>query len=422
MNQPSKNSIVPILILGAFFFIFGFVTWLNGTLIQYLKIACELNTFQSLLVAFAFYISYFVMALPSSWVLKLTGFKNGMSLGLFIMALGAILFIPAAESRNYNLFLTGLFIIGTGLSILQTASNPYVTIVGPIESAAKRISIMGICNKVAGVMAPIILGAIVLSDADSLVKELQTMDAIQKNVRLDELASRVVMPYSIMAGVLAVLGILVRFSPLPEIDEENESIVEKDSLNLNTNVFQFPHLVLGVIALFFYVGVEVLAGDTIGSYGQSQGIPLSESKNFTAFTLSAMVIGYIIGIFSIPKLIKQSTALAYSAIIGIVFSIIAINTHGYVSVLFIALLGLANALMWPAIWPLAISGLGKFTKTGSALLIMAIAGGATLPLCYGKLADINFIGHQQAYWILVPCYLFILFYSTKGYKFSKWNS
>lgn len=420
MNQPSKNSIVPIIILGAFFFIFGFVTWLNGTLIQYLKIACELNTFQSLLVAFAFYISYFVMALPSSWVLKLTGFKNGMSLGLFIMAFGAILFIPAAESRNYNLFLTGLFIIGTGLSILQTASNPYVTIVGPIESAAKRISIMGICNKVAGVMAPIILGAIVLSDADSLVKELQTMDAVQKNIRLDELAARVVMPYSILAGVLAVLGILVRFSPLPEIEEENESIIEEDSLNLNSNVFQFPHLVLGVIALFLYVGVEVLAGDTIGSYGQSQGIPLSESKNFTAFTLSAMVIGYIIGIFSIPKFIKQSKALAYSAVVGIIFSIVAINTHGYVSVLFIALLGLANALMWPAIWPLAISGLGKFTKTGSALLIMAIAGGALLPLCYGKLADVNFIGHQLAYWILVPCYVFILFYSLKGYKFSKW--
>ena len=422
MNQKSKNSIVPILILGAFFFIFGFVTWLNGTLIQYLKIACELNTFQSLLVAFAFYISYFVMALPSSWVLRLTGFKNGMSLGLFIMALGAILFIPAAESRNYNLFLTGLFIIGTGLSILQTASNPYVTIVGPIESAAKRISIMGICNKVAGVLAPIILGAIVLSDADSLVNELKTMDVAQKDLRLDELSSRVIMPYSIMAAVLALLGVLVRFSPLPEIEEENESVVAKDSLNLNTNVFQFPHLVLGVIALFLYVGVEVLAGDTIGSYGQSQGIPLSESKNFTAFTLSAMVIGYIIGIFSIPKFISQSKALAYSAIVGVVFSVIAINTQGYVSVLFIALLGLANALVWPAIWPLAISGLGRFTKTGSALLIMAIAGGALLPLLYGKLADIENIGHQSAYWILVPCYLFILFYSLKGYKYSKWNS
>ena len=418
---PAKPvSIVPILILGAFFFIFGFVTWLNGTLIQYLKIACELSFTESTLVASAFYISYFVMAVPSSYVLKLTGFKNGMSLGLFIMAGGAILFIPAAETRNFNLFLTGLFIIGTGLSILQTASNPYVTIVGSINSAAKRISIMGICNKVAGVLAPIILSAVVLSDADSLIKSLTVMDEAQKNNQLDELASRVILPYSIMAAVLAALGILVRFSPLPEIEEENESIVEADSLNLNTNVFQFPHLILGVIALFFYVGAEVLAGDTIGSYGQSQGIPLSEAKYFTAFTLSAMVIGYIIGIFSIPKFISQSKALAYSAIAGIIFSTGVLFTHGYISVLFVALLGLANALVWPAIWPLAISGLGKFTKTGSALLIMAIAGGAVFPYLYGNLAEIDFIGYHQAYLLLVPCYLFILFYSVKGYKYSKW--
>lgn len=420
MNQPSKNSIIPILILGAFFFIFGFVTWLNGTLIQYLKIACELTTTQSMLVASAFYISYFVMAIPSSWVLKLTGFKNGMSMGLFIMALGAILFIPAAETRNFNLFLTGLFIIGTGLSILQTASNPYVTIVGPIESAAKRISIMGICNKVAGVIAPIILSAVVLADADTLLKSLKLMDEAQKNNALDELASRVIMPYSIMAAVLAALGILVRFSPLPEIEEENESIVEADSLNLNTNVFQFPHLILGVIALFFYVGVEVLAGDAIGTYGQSQGIPLSSAKYFTAYTLFAMVVGYVIGIFSIPKFISQSKALAASAIVGIIFSCAALVTHGYVSVLFIALLGLANALVWPAIWPLAISGLGKFTKTGSALLIMAIAGGAVFPYLYAHLGELQSVGFHKALVLLIPCYLFILFYSVKGYKYSKW--
>ncbi len=421
MNQPAKKSLVPILILGAFFFIFGFVTWLNGTLIQYLKIACELNDFQALLVAFAFYISYFVMALPASWVLKQTGFKNGMSLGLFIMATGALLFIPAAEDRNYNLFLTGLFIIGTGLSILQTASNPYVTIVGPIESAAKRISIMGICNKVAGVFAPIILGAIVLSDADTLVAELSTMDEWSKNIRLNDLASRVVMPYSIMAAVLTVLGILVRYSPLPEIEEENEAVVESGAIIQHESILQFPNLVFGVIALFLYVGVEVLAGDTIGPYGQSQNIPLSEAKNFTAYTLTAMLLGYIIGIFTIPKIISQAKALTFSAITGIVFSIAAIFTTGYVSVLFIALLGLANALVWPAIWPLAIGGLGKFTKTGSALLIMAIAGGAMLPLLYGKLSELNFIGKHQAYWILVPCYCFILFYSIRGHKITKWK-
>ena len=422
----TKSNFIPILILGAFFFIFGFVTWLNGTLIPYLKIACELNNFQSLLVAFAFYISYFVMALPSAWVLEKTGLKKGMMLGLLVMGVGALIFIPAATTRTYELFLLGLFIIGTGLSILQTASNPYITIVGPLESAAKRISIMGICNKVAGVLAPIILGAIVLSDADVFVVELQQLDEAQKALKLDELASRVIMPYAFMAGALTFLAFTVYYSPLPEIETPSQSSINEENKNgsilkdAQTSILQFPNLILGVIALFLYVGVEVLAGDTIGTYGQSQNIPLSEAKNFTAYTLTAMVIGYIIGIFAIPKLISQEKALAASSIVGVLFTVAAINTSGYTSVLFIALLGLANALVWPAIWPLAINGLGRFTKKGSALLVMAIAGGALLPLLYGRLADMPSVGHQQAYWIMVPCYLFILFYSIKGYKISKW--
>ena len=408
-----------MIILGMLFFIFGFVTWLNGTLIPYLKIACELSTFQALLVTFAFYISYFVMALPSSWVLKQTGFKNGMMVGLGVMAVGALLFIPAAMSRTYVLFLTGLFVIGTGLSLLQTAVNPYVTIVGPIESAARRISIMGICNKVAGVLAPIILGAIILSDADTLVEQLKTLDTAAREVRLDELAKRVIVPYSFMAAVLVGLALMIRFSTLPEIEAEQSN----DANDIGSNAsgaLSHPHLVLGVIALFLYVGAEVIAGDTIGTYGQSQGIPLSESKNFTSYTLAAMVIGYIVGIFTIPKFISQSKALAISAVVGVLFTIAAVFTSGYTSVLFIALLGLANALVWPAIWPLAIQGLGRHTKTGSAMLIMAIAGGALLPLVYGSLADTPEVGPRQAYWIMVPCYLFILYYSVGGYKLKRW--
>jgi glucose/galactose transporter len=416
----SSSNYTSIAILAALFFIFGFVTWLNGTLIPYFKIACELNTFQSLLVAFAFYISYFVMALPSSYILEKTGFKKGMMLGLLVMAVGALLFIPAAMTRTYGMFLAGLFIIGTGLSVLQTASNPYITIVGPIESAAKRISIMGICNKVAGVLAPIILGAVILSDADLVQQQLSIANEAEKTALLNELASRVIMPYSLMAGVLVVLALMIRFSPLPEVEMEAENNEQTELSKNKTSVLQFPALVLGAVALFLYVGVEVLAGDTIGTFGQSQDIPLSEAKNFTSYTLAAMVVGYILGIITIPKYISQSLALALSAITGIAFSMLAIFTSGYTAVLFIALLGLANALMWPAIWPLAIDGLGKFTKTGSALLIMAIAGGALLPLIYGQLADIPSIGHQQAYWIMLPCYLFILFYSVKGYKIKSW--
>ena len=420
MNPTSGRGIPPIVILGALFFIFGFVTWLNGTLIPYLKIACELNNFESLLVAFAFYIAYFFMALPSSAILKLTGFRKGMMVGLLVMAVGALIFIPAAMSRTYYLFLTGLFIIGTGLSILQTASNPYVTIVGPIESAAQRISIMGICNKVAGVIAPLILGMVVLSDADTLTAELLTLDESAKAMKLDELARRVIVPYSIMAATLAGLSLMIYFSPLPEIEQEAETTAHPDTSKDKTSVLQFPNLVLGVISLFLYVGAEVIAGDTIGSYGQSQGIPLSEAKYFTSFTLAAMVIGYILGIIAIPKYITQSAALTWSAVVGILLSLGAVFTEGYTSVLCIALLGLANALMWPAIWPLAIDGLGRFIKTGSALLIMAIAGGAILPLVYGWLADQPSIGSANAYLMLIPCYGFIYFYSRTGWKIKSW--
>lgn len=421
MKKTVSSGFIATFFIGILFFIFGFVTWLNGTLIVYLKIACQLNTFQSMLIAFAFYISYFVMALPSSWVLKKTGFKNGMMLGLAVMAVGALFFIPAAQTRTYGLFLTGLFIIGTGLSVLQTASNPYVTIVGPIESAARRISIMGICNKVAGVIAPIILGSIILADADTLVKEIQQLDIAQKAIRLDAIAARVIFPYSIMAAILIGLALMVRFSPLPEIESESEDSLEEELQETKKIIFHFPNLVLGVLAIFLYVGVEVMAGDTIGMYGQSQGIPLSIAKNFTAYTLTAMVIGYIIGIIAIPRLISQAKALAISAVVGVIFSTTAILTSGYTSVFFIAILGLANALMWPAIWPLAIHKLGRFTKTGSAMLIMAIAGGALLPLLYGRLADLPYIGHQQAYWIMVPCYLYILYYSLRGHRLKSWR-
>jgi glucose/galactose transporter len=409
-----KQGLNPIIIIGALFFIFGFVTWLNSVLIPYLKIACELNNVESYLVAFAFYIAYLVMAIPSTWVLKKAGFKNGMSVGLAIMAAGALIFIPAAITRTYALFLIGLFVQGTGLAILQTASNPYITILGPIESAAKRISIMGICNKVAGAIAPIILGAIALKNADQLTARLLNMSAAQKAIELDALARRVILPYVCIVVVLIILAVLIYFSSLPEIDtdKEDESAGVPDTHK--RSILQFPHLLLGVLTLFLYVGVEVMAGDTIIAYGSSQGIAFETAKFFTTCTLVAMLVGYIVGIITIPKYLSQSTALKACALLGVAFSIAAIFTDGYVSVLFIALLGLANSLMWPAIWPLAIADLGRFTKIGSSLLIMGICGGALIPLLYGWLVELS--NAQQAYWVMVPCYLFIWYYAVSGHK------
>lgn len=413
-NRPS-SYLMSLTIIGILFFIFGFVTWINGTLIPYLKIACELKTdFQSYLVATAFFIAYTVMAIPSSYVLRKTGYKKGMSLGLFVMAAGAILFVPAAEARNFDLFLVGLFIIGGGMALLQTASNPYATIIGPIESAAMRISIVGICNKVAGILAGLIFGYIALNNVDALEASLNSMDAAAKNAALDELAGRVVGPYMIIAGVLVFFGIAILFSPLPEIDDSAESDGAAAANVNKTSVFQFPHLILGALAIFLYVGVEVLAGDTIISYGKSLGIELSTARYFTQATLAFMLIGYIVGIVAIPKYMSQSTALKICTWLGVIFTIGAVVTNGFVSVAFIALLGLANSLMWPAIFPLAIDGLGKFTKIASAILIMSIAGGAILPLIYGQLSEI--FNSKDAYLMMLPCYLYIMYFAIKGHK------
>ncbi len=416
MSQPRPSSyLMSITIIGILFFIFGFVTWINGTLIPYLKIACELKTdFQSYLVATAFFIAYTVMAIPSSYVLRKTGYKKGMSLGLFIMAIGAVLFAPAAEARNFDLFLVGLFIIGTGMALLQTASNPYATIIGPIESAATRISIMGICNKFAGILAGLIFGYIALNDVDGLEASLKTMDAAARNAALDELASRVVIPYMIIAAVLVVVAIAILFSALPDIDDSGDSGEASASHREKTSVFQYPHLILGAVAIFLYVGVEVLAGDTIISYGKSLGIKLSTAKFFTQGTLACMLIGYIVGIVAIPKYMSQSTALKICTWLGVIFTIGAVATTGYTSVAFIALLGLANSLMWPAIFPLAIDGVGKFTKIGSAILIMSIAGGAILPLIYGQLSELW--NSKDAYLMMVPCYLYIMYFAMKGHR------
>jgi glucose/galactose transporter len=421
-NATAKDSsyFTSIFLIGVLFFVFGFVTWLNGTLIPFLKLACELKTdTQAFFVTFAFYMAYFFLALPSSSILKRTGFKNGMALGLLVMAVGSIIFIPAAQSRTFGLFLTGLFVQGAGLALLQTASNPYISVIGPIESAAQRISIMGICNKVAGALSPIILGAIVLKNATALEESYQKAEsAILKAEILDELAQRVVLPYTIMAVILVAVALMIRLSPLPEIKTDGEDADSKTIVGGKKSIFQHSNLVLGVLCLFVYVGVEVMAGDVIGTYGRNLGFKLDQTRFFTTFTLLSMLAGYIFWIFMIPKYLAQETGLRISAILGILFTIGAFLSTGIVAVTFIALLGLANAVMWPAIFPLAIKGLGKFTNTASALLVMGIAGGAVIPILYGQLAES--ISFQTAFLIImIPCYLYILYYAISGHKVAK---
>jgi len=403
---PTKNYTGPLLIVGMLFFIMGFTTWVNSILIAFFKKAFQLSTVGSNLVAFAFFISYTLMAIPSSGLLKRTGFKNGMSLGLVVMAVGALMFVPAARTEFYPLFLAGQFLIGIGLTVLQTASNPYVTILGPRESAAQRISIMGVSNKLAGIISQFIFGSLLLAGGN----------AVSASASLE----KVVMPYLILAGILLLFAGLIRFSTLPEVSEEqtdSDSPTTKPAVVYNS-VWEAPNLVLGVLALFCYVGIEVISGDTIINYGLSIGFNVDEAKYFTAYTLYGLLAGYILGIILIPRYLSQQASLRYGVILGMILSTAALVTSGFTSVLCIALLGFAIAPIWPAMWPLALNNLGRFTKLGSALLIMGISGGALLPLLHGYLTDA--VSPKAAYGLLLPLFGVILYYAVSGHKKTKW--
>jgi len=424
-----RQTVISILIIGLLFFIFGFVSWVNAILIPYFKIACELNNFQSYFVAFAFYISYFIMSVPSSYLLKKLGFKKGMMAGFWTMAMGAFIFIPAAYTRTYGLFLLGLFTIGTGLSILQTAANPYITVLGPKESAAQRISIMGICNKSAGILAPLIFAAVILKATDTdLFKELASMHDAARDIVLDELIRRVILPYTVVGIVLFGLGLMVRYSPLPEINTEKES-AELAAANADKkSIFEFPHLILGAIGIFLHVGTQVIAIDTIIGYANSMNIGLMEAKVFPSYTLAVTICGYVLGIICIPKFFSQLTALRICTMLGAVLTLLIVFAKGHVSFLghstdisiwFVVLLGLANSLVWAGMWPLALDGLGRFTKLGASVMIMGLCGNAILPLLYGYFADIYNV--RVAYWVLFPCYLYLVLYAFYGYRMRKWS-
>ncbi|MDR2010331.1 MAG: sugar MFS transporter [Bacteroidales bacterium] len=413
--EKQKSYAFSIFVIGSMFFVLGFVTWLNAILMPFLQEACELTTFQSSFVPFAFYISYFVTAIPSSMVLRKTGFSNGMSLALIIMAMGALVFVPAAITRSYLLFLTGLFIQGIGLSLLQTAVNPYATIIGPIESAARRISIMGICNKVAGMIGIFLLSRVLFSGSEELMSSLANIsDPVAREQILQSLSNRVITPYIIMAVVLIALVIFIKAARLPEINEEADL---NDNEKTRKSIFAYPYLWLGVFAIFFYVGAEVISVDYLSRYGTYLGFSTDVANNLSIYALIALVAGYLLGIVIVPRFISQRKALIMQLFLAIILVFVILFTTGWVSAVSVILLSFAHAIMWPAIWPLSIHNLGKYTKLGSALLVMAIAGGAIMPLVYGKLSDIY--NPQSAYAILFLCYIYILFFAFSGYKVGK---
>lgn len=437
-NQPAndmpgslsrKSNIIVIVIVGFLFFVFGFVSWVNSILIPYFKIACELTNFEAYLVTFAFYISYFLMSLPSSMLLKKIGFRQSIKWGLWIMALGTFIFVPAALTRMYALFLCGLFTIGSGLAILQTTVNPYITLIGPPERAAQRISLMGIFNKGAGICAPLLFAAVILKPGDTpLFHQLQFMSEAEKQPLLAELLRRVIVPYSVVGTILLIVSFLIYYSPLPDLDTEKESSAVSVANMGKKGIWQFPHLMLGALAIFLHVGTQVIAIDTIIGYANSMHISLIEAKVFPSYTLFATICGYILGVICIPRFISQLQALRLFTVSGLIFTFFILFARGNVhllnhsadvSIWFLVLLGLSNSLVWAGIWPLALDGLGRFTKIGSSVLIMGLCGNAILPLIYGYLADLY--STRQAYWVLVPCYLYIIFYAFIGYRVRSWS-
>ena len=433
LSGERRRSSIAVLIIGGLFFVFGFVTWLNGALIPFLTIACELDHLQAYFVTLVFYIAYTVMAFPMSLVLRRTGYKNGLALGLVIMAIGALIFVPAALVRTYSVFLAGLFVLGTGLTILQTAANPYIVLIGPVETAAVRISIMGLLNKGAGVVAPLLFTALVLADVSQFTAQnIESLAPADKLDQLNELSRRLIEPYLVLTGALLALAAYIKLSPLPD----PEFTVGETASTSPLSVLRHPSLVLGALTLFFYVGAEVVAGDTIALFGRDLGVV--HFGALTAYTMAFMMCGYLLGVIAIPRWISQERALVVSAAGGIVLSILVlignVESDGLWTatlawtgipavpdaVLFVALFGLANALVWPAVWPMALRGLDKNeTGTGSALLIMGIAGGAIIPVMFGAVTEYT-VDPRLGYTVMLPCYLFILYYALAGHKLDRW--
>jgi len=428
-SMSKRQLVVSILIIAGIFFVIGFVSWVNSILIPYFKIAFSLTNLQAYFVTFAFYISYMIMSTPSSYLLKRVGFKKGIMFGFWFMAAGAFLFVPAATTRMYGLFLIGLFSLGAGLAIMQTAANPFITILGPKESAAQRISIMGICNKGAGILAPILFASVILKTTDTeLFRSLPGMGAPERNAALGELLKRVILPYSCVGFLLLCLGLLIRYSPLPEIDTEQETAAVAAANTGKKKIIQFPHLMLAALAIFLHVGTQVIAIDTVINYAGSMHVGLLEAKVFPSYTLACTICGYILGIMLIPRWISQLQALRFCTLLGLVLTVLIIvadrevTVFGHatnISIWFVVLLGLANSLIWAGIWPLALEGLGKFTKIGSSVLIMGLSGNAILPLFYGYFADRYNL--RAAYGVLFPCYLYLVFFAFYGYKIKSWN-
>ena len=419
--ETKRQYYFSLAMLGCLFFIFGLVSWVNSILVPYFKVACDLQSgLQTYLVTFAFYIAYLVMTIPSAFLLRRVGYKKGAFIGLCIMSFGALLFWPAALTREYWMFLVALFTIGTALAILQSVANPFVTIIGPHESAAKRISVMGICNKFAGIIAPLLFAALVIRPEDQTIMTMIEDGALSgaaKEAALDELIKGVIVPYVSLAVILFVFAVIFYKSPIKDINPDRDNVSSDDSRG-RKSILQYPYLILGVAALFAHLGSQQITVSTIISYAQSSGMSLEAAKIYPSCTLACILLGYLVGVIMIPRYISQQKALVICTITGLVFSVLVLVLPIKASLWCLVLSGIPNSLIYAGIWPLAIRGLGKWTSLGTSLLVMALCGNAVLSLLYGLMTD--YMSMQASYWLLIPCFVYMIYYALRGYKIEKW--
>lgn len=404
--------------LGCLFFVFGLVSWVNSILVPYFKVACDLQSeVQGYLAQFAFYIAYLVMTIPASALLGRTGYKKGALIGLWILAAGALLFIPAALSRVYNLFLLALFTMGTALAILQTVANPFVTIIGPIESAARRISIVGICNKFAGILAPLVFSAVVIAPQKAKMAAIQSGELVgaARDAALADLLKGVIAPYAVLGVLLFLFGIIFYKSSIQDINPSRNGGGDAEG---RKSILSYPYLVLGVLALFCHLGTQALSVNTIIGLADSSGF--TNTAVFPSMTLACTLLGYLLGVILIPKYISQQNMLKVVTFIILVLSVLVMLLPARQAVWCLVLMGIPNSVVYAGIWPLAIHDLGKWTNLGSAIMVMALCGSAIFPLIYAGIADASASLHT-AYWILIPAAAYMIFYAFAGYRINNWS-
>ena len=401
-------------ILTSLFFIWGFITCLNDILIPHLKAMFTLDYTQSMLVQFCFFGAYFMMSVPSGYYVDKMGYKNGIITGLFIAGLGCLLFYPAAGAHSYALFLGAFFVLASGITLLQVAANPFVTVLGSPETASSRLTLTQAFNSLGTTLAPYLGAVFILSVSQKCTDEIHSFDVQQLVTVQTEQALAVQNAYLLLAGVLFALAIIFALIKLPTI--QSQSHQNEQTKTTLISAWHYPHLILGAIAIFVYVGSEVAIGSFLVSFlGQTHIAALSvqDAGKYVSFYWGGAMIGRFLGVALMQK-IQSSRLLAFHALAAVLLILTAIFARGDLAMWSLLAVGLCNSIMFPTIFSLALNGLGSHTGQGSGILCAAIVGGAIIPLVQGMIADNA--GLQMALFLPVSCYFYIGFY---GLRYSK---